>query len=173
MSKTQAPRAVILKNVASMRKVVFSSMKEMSGATGIPFDILRAAKDSGCPFITFDKADLFIFVEWFFGRDGQQASENWTTRDKRAAALIKEHKLMEARMEVVPNDMAQACVTDLIDRTFCGELERLLHELPATLKGKTEVEIALEVKRQIDNIRATYDERRNEWLQKMQVVYPQ
>jgi hypothetical protein len=135
---------------------LYDSMDAMTAQTGIPRAVLQAAKKNGCGFIRHGRPDLGVFLRWWFGRDHEtgEAEEDWANRNKRAQALMSEIDLEEKREHVIDFEVSAKFVRRLTSVLFFGELDRLKHEFPATLKGATELKIAEEVERQIELIKA-------------------
>jgi hypothetical protein len=55
--------------------------------------------------------------------------------------------------EVIEWSIVDKFVQHMVGNCFFGELERLQHEFPASLKGRSELEVFEEVKRQIDQVK--------------------
>lgn len=143
---------------------VFPSMGAMAGALGIPLDVLKAASKEGCPFVTNTRADSGKFISWYFSRDlSEDDKENWTTRDKRAAALLKESKLDEADRRLIEFSLCEQYLDQIVNNIFFGELERLAQEFPSRFKGKAEVQIRTEVQLEIERIKKTLTKRLEAW----------
>ena len=148
---------------------VYDSMDQCAGATGIPISALKLAKRQGCLFIRHGRVNVAEFIRWFFGAERAGNAEDaidWTKRDKRAAALLKEVELEEEQNRVIDWSMVNSFITRLVSVEFFGELERLAGEFPASLKGKTEVEIAEETQKQIALIRDSMKNKMEMWKQK-------
>lgn len=147
---------------------VFRSMEVMSEATGIPLDLLRVARKEGC---TFQKSnqqvDSGVFVRWWFDRQlSDDDKENWTRRDKRASAMTKEHKLDVARRSAIPWTEADAFITELAGPMFSGEIDRLAQELPPRLKGRGEIVIRDELRRQKSVMKKNIESKLKQWKEK-------
>ena len=128
----------------------FGSVVQMASACGIPIAILHNATKSGCRFKdVHGRCDLVQFLEWFFSQNPDEDNVDWANRAKRAGALIKEVELSLAHDQVVDYKTCTGFIRNLIAVMFFGELDRLENEFPATLKGKDEIAISLEVKSQI------------------------
>lgn len=137
---------------------VYDSMEQCCGATGIPVAAQKHAKKNGCLFIRHGRVHLGEFIRWFFKSGKEDAGDDemmidWNKRDKRAAALIKEVKLEEEYDRLIDFAMVTRILTQLVNVTFFGELERLANEFPTGLKGKTEVQINEECLEQVKKIK--------------------
>lgn len=129
-------------------------MAVMAARTGIPIATIKYAKRNGCMFIHHDRCRLGEFLKWFFNRAEPDENTDWVGRDKRAGALMKEIRLEMLKGNVVDFATVDRIVRDIVSNHFFGELQRLTHEFPGSLKGKNEVAIAVEVGRQIEAIKA-------------------
>lgn len=142
----------------------FGSIGEMSAQTGIPSEILTAAKKNGCTFVRHGRPDLFEFLRWYFSQElSSDEQVNWSRRDKRAGALIKEHKLQVSRREVYKAQKVDGFMGQVVRVAFFGELDRLCKEFPATLKGKQELAIAEECDLQVKRIKQLIVSKFQEW----------
>ena len=142
---------------------IYDSMQQMSGATGIPLDVLKYAKKNGCRFVEHSRAHLSEFLRWFFLKADRDEDANWGVRDKKATALIKEVKLERLRGSVVDFRLADNFIRNLIAQFVFAELKRLRNEFPGGLKGKDEVAIAREVDRQIDQTERNFKAQLSLW----------
>lgn len=141
---------------------VYDTMDQCSAATGIPLDILKAAKKEGCPAFRHSRINLQDFLDWFFNKpanDGGEEEDNtdWEKRSKRAAALIKENQLQEALGRVIDFSLADNFIEYIIRTLFFGELERMRQEFPGTLKGKSEIDIQIEIAKQVAMMKKNLD----------------
>ncbi len=145
-------------------------MEQCASATGIPLAALKLAKRGGCLFVRHGRVHLAEFIKWFFTREeDEEESEggvDWSKRDKRAGALIKEVKLEEAKDRVIDWALAERFVNYLVGVSFFSELERLANEFPANLKGKNEIEIHAECARQIGQIKKSIESSVRTWNEK-------
>lgn len=131
-------------------KLTYPSMANMSAAVGIPLTVLKSAKQAGCSFVEHSRCDLGVFIRWYFSRNlTEDERENWTSRGKRAIALLNEHKLEREKQSALDRTTGIQMMTDVIGQVFCGELDRLSQEMPAALKGKNETDIHAELRRQV------------------------
>ena len=142
---------------------MFSSMAQCSEMTGIPMAILKSARREGCPAFSFGRIDLAEFCRWWFARD-QEGTIDWTKRSKRAEALTRELKLQEGRDQVVEVPIATRFIQNLVGNIFFGELDRLAHEFPSTLKAKTEVQIYEECEKQIKTVKRALKDSLESWV---------
>lgn len=143
---------------------LYDSLAAMAAQTGIPVDILKSAKREGCVFVRHGRCDLRIFLEWFFSRTGD--NQDWTKRSKRAEALTREHNLQTLQKESIPFAEVTYFLQPLVSVVFFGELDRLLSELPASVKGASEVQIHSEVGKQIEQIKTSLTVKLDEWQKK-------
>ena len=141
---------------------MFGSMAACSEGTGIPMAVLKAAKREGCTAFSFGRIDLAIFCRWWFAQDQENAID-WTKRNKRAEALTRELKLQTERDQVVEVPLATRFIQNLVSNVFFGELDRLAHEFPSTLKAKTEVQIYEECEKQIAAIKRALKDALKSW----------
>lgn len=149
---------------------VYASMAQMSADTGIPMSVLTEAKKSGCMFVRHSRADSGEFIRWFFRQNlDPEEQVNWTERSKRAEALTREVNLERLRKRVIDFKFVEKWLGDLVNSLFFGELERLAQEFPPGLAGKEEVQIRVECRRQIDNIKRGLAKRLEAWSQLIQV----
>ena len=147
---------------------VYDGLQQMAGALGIPVSILQAARKAGCTFMLHGRAHAGTFIRWYFEQNlTDDERENWTKRDKRASALMRELKLERSRGSVIDRAMVEQILTDVIGNCFSGELKRIAQEFPAVLKGKSEVEIHAECERQADAIKARFESRLAAWVAAM------
>jgi hypothetical protein len=131
-------------------------MQMAAAATKIPMETLAHAKKNGCLFVRYGRVHLNVFLEWWFNgglEDDPDAKEVWDKRDKRAVALTRETNLEKLRLSVIDFVSVSRLIGDIVAVAYYGELERLAQQLPAVLKGKSEVEINREVLREIENIK--------------------
>ncbi len=143
---------------------VYDSYAQMSGQTGIPETALKLATKQGCLFKQHGRCHLRIFLEWFFGKEmSDEDGIDWLKRDKRAVALIREIDLQKKRDVVIDFENARSFTEKLTKVLFFGELDRLANEFPSGLKGKGEVAIHEEVKRQIEQIKLNLDVALDNW----------
>lgn len=145
---------------------VYDSMQQMAKHTGIPIHWLKLAKREGCIFVQHGRCHLSVFLDWFFKRTEGDEDEDWAKRDKRASALIREEQLMKARDQVVEFDTVRRFVNHLMAVSFFGELDRIAHEFPASLKGKTELEIHAECIAQVGRVKKTVESQIKTWVNK-------
>lgn len=139
---------------------LYDSMEQMANATCIPLEIIRAAKKSGCTFVKHNRCDVGVFIKWYFETNlSDEEKENWTRRDKRASALIKEVELKRKEHSVIDYLIAKTFMRDLVSNCFFGELERLVTELPASLKGLNEVQINAECSKQVEQIKLALEKK--------------
>lgn len=135
--------------VYSVELPIYGSLKEMAGATGIPYSLLKHAKNNGCKFTTTSgKARLGDFLKWFFTQD--DTGIDWDVRLKKAKALTVEVDLEETRRRLIAFASVKRYIDDLVSNCFIGEFERVKDEYPGLLKGKSELAIAKEVGRQME-----------------------
>ena len=137
---------------------VYDTMEQCSSATGIPVDILRQSKKEGCPAFRHNRINIVEFLDWFFNKpaiegDEEEDKTDWKKRNERAAALIRENQLQEAYGRVIDFALAEGFIDYIIRTLFFGELERIRQEFPGSLKGKTEIDIQVEVSRQVGIIK--------------------
>lgn len=125
----------------------YPSMKSMSGATGIPIDWLKAAKDKGCrAFKQNNSVNLEEWLRWLGGggmnsEDDPNDSLKWSDKYARVRTWIAEVELSERRGEVVKRREVQEAVASGM-AVVRGEMERIFcTELPPALKGLSELEI--------------------------------
>ena len=142
---------------------MFSSMSHCSEGTGIPMAVLKAARREGCTAFSFGRIDLAEFTRWWFAKDQENAID-WTKRNKRAEALTRELKLQNERDQVVDVPLTTRFVQNLVGNIFFGELDRLAHECPSTLKAKTEVQIFEECEKQITAIKRALRDSLDSWV---------
>ena len=142
---------------------LFGSIAQASAASGVPVQILRIAKKNGCPGFIGNRVDIGEFFTWWFNRDHEEA-EDWTRRDKRAAALTKEAKLALVNDNVAEVNQVTRAIQHIISNVFFGELERMATEFPSTLKGKGEVAIFEECNRQIESVKRLLDLEVDKWV---------
>lgn len=147
---------------------VYDTMDQCSGATGIPKSMLQLASKEGCLFVRHGRVHLAEFLRWFFGprpqnSDGEE-NIDWDKRGKRAQALIREADLEEKRGTVVDFSLAKDFIEHVTRALFFGELERMEQEFPASLKGKNEVDIQVEMKRQGDMVRKNLELALKTWI---------
>lgn len=143
----------------------FASMMDMSKQCGIPYSVLLESSKKGAPFKdTHGRCDILQFLAWFFRQDlSDDEQVDWGNRAKRATALIKEVELQEKRDQVVDFQTSAAFIRNLVNVAFFAELDRVASEFPATLKGKSEVEISVEVDNQIKAIKESLRLKLVEW----------
>lgn len=130
-------------------------MRQMAGETGIPFGILRHARESGCAFVDdHGRCEILPFLKWFFEQDldGEDGID-WAKREKRAKALMKEVELEEAREESIKFATVERFISNLTGTYFFGELDRLRNEFPPSLKGKGEIAISEECDKQFKQVK--------------------
>lgn len=94
------------------------------------------------------------------GRDRSSAGDKLHKAiGEQRLAILKEDRHAKRREnrikdgQTVTTAYGQRFVQDLIGNCFFGQLDRLSGELPATLKGKTEIQIKQEVVEQIERIK--------------------
>ncbi len=137
---------------------VFSSMAEMAAQIETSIDLLKHARKSGCAFTARNnRCDSLAFIKWLCklaSGDGEAGSENWDRQLKEWKAKMAKLDYEEKRDLLIEFVKVERFVKDLAANCFFGELDRLSQEFPVTLKGKTEIPISKEVKRQIDLITA-------------------
>ena len=144
----------------------FGSMAQAASACGIPLAVLRKAKREGCPAFVRDRVDIGDFIVWFFNQDNATTKEDYAYRHKAALAMTLEAKLEEIRDETCHVSLGRRFVNDLVGNIFFGQLERLSGEFPASLKGKTEIQINEEVIQQIAHIKRLLKDKLAEWDKK-------
>jgi ABC-type polysaccharide/polyol phosphate transport system ATPase subunit len=142
---------------------VYESMKQASGATKIPISAFQKAAAEGS--ICFRNGKVYVgeFIEWWFARDWvmpidgtePESTDDWNKRDKRAVALTREVNLQKVREQVIEFTAVEKFIHHLVGNLFFGELSRLSHEFPISLNGKSQIEIANEVRRQEQSIQET------------------
>ena len=141
--------------IATKELPEYESMDEMSMATGIPLPEIKKAKRLGCPFVKHGRPNLHEFLIWYFENNlTEEESVNWSQRDKRAAALIKEEDLMKKRKETIAFAQATAFANHMVNKFFFAELDRLAQEFPPNLKGKDEISIHAECLKQVEVIKS-------------------
>jgi len=106
------------------------------------------------------------------GRDATLPKKLREAIAKERLRLIKEN-VRKAKME---NDAAHGelisfgavkrFMHSVVGEFFFGELERLAHEFPATLKGQDEASIHVECRKQITQIKDKLSERIQAWMEK-------
>ena len=74
----------------------------------------------------------------------------------------RENKEKDGEMIHVP--LATRFIQDLVGNIFFGELDRMAHEFPSTLKAKTEVQIFEEVTRQISTVKRSLRDKLAAWV---------
>lgn len=128
---------------------MFDSMTGCASATGIPLSVLRAVKKAGCMFTSYGRCDLALFLRFWFAKNLSADDQiNWSQRLKKADAKIREIELQLKEESVVSIQYVRELARDVIGNTYDAELDRLAHEMPAALKGKSETEIHAELRRQ-------------------------
>jgi hypothetical protein len=147
---------------------VYDSMEQCAGATGIPISHLKFAKRQGCLFIRHGRVHIAEFISWFFSQTPENVEDaiDWSKRDKRMSAMIKEIEYEKMRDSVIEWVLVEKFIMQLVGINFFGELERLAGEFPATLKGKSEVEIASEVANEVKSIKESLRSRMEIWKTK-------
>ncbi len=148
---------------------IYDSMAVCHAHTGIPIAVLRTAKAHGCPAFVHARIVLSDLLKWLFskaalskGSGADDDSVDWNRRDKKMSALIKEVTLEERRGAVIEAASVKQFVHALVDGVFFGEIERMSQEYPATLKGKSELEIADECGRQATRARTALEQKLSE-----------
>lgn len=130
---------------------VFASMSACSGAMGVPLEVLKDAKDKGCPaFQGGGRVDYQSFSVWFFNGGDEEVSKpddgtsSWKeSLDKQRA--LKEKLIVEQRsgklMDIAEGkrQAGEAC------GFLFGELDRVTRELPPMLKGRDETAVHAEL----------------------------
>lgn len=147
---------------------VYDSMEQASGATGIPIAAFKHAKKNGCLFFRHGRVNLSEFIHWFFNRpdkeEGDERSEDWTYRDKRAAAMLKEINVDERMERVVDFDLVERFLRKLVGSDFFGELERMRQDFPPQLKGKSELDIAEHIAKSIGRTKESIAKSMENWV---------
>jgi hypothetical protein len=144
-------------------------MEQMANTTGIPLDLIKRVKKAGCNFIRHGRCDLGIWLKFYFETElSSDELEDWSRRDKRAAALIREIQLARAELSVIDSAEVNQFILQLVRDCFFGELERLRAEFPSLLKGRTEVAIASECDQQIANIKLALEKWFRVWSKKIE-----
>ncbi|MGD0746058.1 MAG: hypothetical protein ABSA45_12970 [Verrucomicrobiota bacterium] len=70
------------------------------------------------------------------------------------------------RAETIPFSLVTTFIRHLVANLFFGELDRLAYEFPATLKGKDELAINIEVEAQIARIKKSIEQQVRVWGEK-------
>lgn len=148
------------------RMPVFTSLDQAANTSGVPVDILRQSKKDGCPAFALNKIYLQRFLLWYFQKElGPEENVNWIRRDKRAKALIAETKLGRLNGLTWDANAVRRFIYSIVHDVFCAELDRMANEYPATLKGRSEVEIRKEVLRQKEICKKTLGQKLEEMEQ--------
>lgn len=147
---------------------VYDTMDQCSGATGIPKAMLQLASKEGCLFVRHGRVHLAEFIRWFFNekpQDGDEESNiDWEKRGKRAQTLIREADLQEKYGKVIDFELARGFIEYLVRSIFFAEVERMSQEFPATLKGKTEVEIQAEMAKRAKELKTSLELALKTWI---------
>lgn len=140
---------------------VYDAIKDAVGATGIPLAAFDEARKNGCLFMRHGRVHLGEFIRWWFTRDiddeldedKEKRGTDWTSRDKRASALLRETKLANEKGKLCEFANVERFIRQVIAVEIFGELERISTEFPASLKGRSEVEIKSECDAQVEQIK--------------------
>lgn len=161
MTKRRKSKPVQVKRRGAPRKVaielpIFDSIGSCAAATGIPVAILKEAKRSGCLAFKSTRVYLGELLPWIFSRETDDAV-NWGERHKKFQALRgelaygREKEELADRSEIREAARAIRLVMSReLEQTFCAEL-------PAEVKGCSEVEIRDKSKAAIGRLNATLD----------------
>lgn len=89
-----------MSNVESAGLPIYTSMVECEAATGIPRDVLKAAKSEGCPaFLSSGRVALGPFLRWYFDKErisrGDTAEARLNYQQERAARERAQRMLLE------------------------------------------------------------------------------
>ena len=128
------------------RLPIYSSMKAMAGATGIPLEWLKDSKNKGCPaFRQNNSVSLGEWLKWFGaqdqGDDDVGDALKWSEKYSRVKTWIAEIELSKKRGEVVDRKVHLDALAGGFT-VFRGEHHQLYcQEFPARAKGFTELEM--------------------------------
>lgn len=138
---------------------VYDTMTACSAHTGIPLSVLSTAKNSGCKAFQHSRVDLQVLLRWLFTNEMKTEEEevNWAKFDKRMSGLLKEHKLLELRKQVVQFAEVTRIINAIVRDTVFAELERDEQTFPQRLKGKNPVEIHQECVRRKDQMKTAIE----------------
>ena len=143
---------------------VFSTMEQMANACGIPLAILKKSKKLGCMFMRRNTCDLETFIRWYFTNElTPDERENWKQRSDRANALMSELKLEEKQQSVYDSRTVEQFVGYLVRDLFFAELQQMAQEYPASLSGKTPVQIRDECNSREKRIKDNLNARLEAW----------
>jgi len=110
-----------------------------------------------------DLADIDAWQSYLavVGRDGTVPKELRESMAKEKLGILRAIRHDKERANKIKDgevfDAANVTrfVTDLVHNCFFGELDRLAHEFPSTLKGKDEVAIHEEILRETESVKRT------------------
>lgn len=121
----------------------YESHAQCSAATGIPAQVIRAAKKDGCAGFSGSRVELEPLLRWIFkeGADRQDIETNWSealkeyqAKRERIRLSIDEEKVVDRGEVIFAISKGMSVMFNLIDRVFAIEL-------PPALKGLPETEI--------------------------------
>jgi hypothetical protein len=108
----------------------YESMAVCQTATGIPKTILKQAKKESV--FRAHRIPLQALLKWIFSKDGN--SVDWGERNKKADALIKEHRLDQIKKLILDKDSVAFGINKAISMLF-ATFDRLSDQLPPVLHG--------------------------------------
>lgn len=131
----------------------YTSMANCASVTGTPLALLKTANKKGCKAFQHSRVDFVDFLRWLFTEGMDESNVNWHEYGKKFGSLITELEYNEMKETLIDFATVSKFITNLVSKTFFGELDRLSQEFPPALKGKTEVAIHEECIRQTEAIK--------------------
>lgn len=151
--------------VATIRRF-YDSMSNCAGETKTPLALLKNANKKGCKAFKHGRVDFLIFLEWLFTDGMNQSGINWHEHGKKFQALSFELNYEERRKVLMDFSIVEQFISNLVGKTFFGELDRLSQEYPPSLKGKSEIAIHEECIKQHESIKSSLRKQLASWLKK-------
>lgn len=133
---------------------VYDSMERCTAATGIPRSLMQLARKSGCDAFTANsRVVLEKLLRWIFSEERDESGVDWSQRlaeykARREKIKLDKESLLISDRPTIERGAARimAHIFDTLERMFC-------YELPPSIVGRTEPEIAFESRKVIDELR--------------------
>lgn len=131
---------------------IYTSVKHCSSRTGIPVQVLKEAREGGSPGFDNNRVNLQLILPNLFVERGV----NWKQRLEEAKAKREDMKLRKELGASLNKVDVKSGISSAQGALF-GNLERVLTtEMPALLKGLTEVQIRERLALALDKARENY-----------------
>jgi hypothetical protein len=132
---------------------VYTSMAQCAAITGIPLALIRQSKRTGCLAFEGSKVRLYALLGWIFNQSDSKDIGDWGEYFRKWHGMIEKLKHDQLAGKVIEKALVQRVAYQANGMIF-NILDKAANEIPPKLIGKTAVDIHIDLKNMIEEIRA-------------------